>query len=488
MPALQTANEVLNAARAFAGMSALPVKTMSESYDAIIIGSGQAGNPLATTLAKAGRKTALIERAYVGGTCINYGCTPTKTMFNSARVAYLARRAADYGVHSRDVAVNISEVRERKQKVVEEFRNSSQHGIETTENLTLFWGDARFTAPHEIEVSQTRGQARALRAEKIFINTGGRPAKPDLEDIDEVPTLDSTSIMELDELPEHLLVLGGGYIGLEFGQMFRRFGSEVTIVQRAGQLLSCEDRDVAEDVLKVMEEDGIKVLLDSEATGVKKHLTEIELTVQTPQGEQKLTGSHLLGATGRKPNTEDLNLSAAGIETDKQGNIKVNSKLETSVPGVYALGDVKGGPQFTHISYDDFRIIRTNLLKGGNAATDHRLAPYTVFIDPQLGRVGINETEAKERGLHFRVAKLPMSKVARAIEMSETRGFIKAIIDADSKQILGAAVLGVEGGELMAMFEIAMLGKLSYTVLKDAIFAHPTLAESLNNLFTAMDK
>ena len=459
-----------------------------ESYDAIIIGSGQAGNPLATTLAKAGWKTALIERAYIGGTCINYGCTPTKTMFNSARVAYLARRAADYGVHTRDVAVNISEVRERKQKVVEEFRNSSQHAVETTENLTLFWGTARFTAPRDIEVSQTGGKARALRAEKIFINTGGRPAKPAFEGIDEVPTLDSTSIMELDELPGHLLVLGGGYIGLEFGQMFRRFGSEVTIVQRAGQLLGREDRDVAEAVLKVMEEDGIKILLDTEAIGVKKHEAEIVLTVRTPQGEQKLSGSHLLGATGRKPNTEGLNLDAAGVETDKQGNIKVNNKLETNVGGVYALGDVKGGPQFTHISFDDFRIIRTNLLEGGNATTDDRLVPYTVFIDPQLGRVGINETEAKAKGLNFRVAKLPLSKVARAIEMSETRGFMKAIVDANTRQILGSAVLAVEGGELMAMFEIAMLGKLPYTVLKDAIFAHPTLAESLNNLFMAMDK
>ena len=464
-----------------------------DHYDAIIIGSGQAGHPLSKAFANAGRRTALIERAYIGGTCINYGCTPTKTMFNSARVAYLARRAADFGVHPGDVRVAMTEVRARKQRIVEEFRESGLKGIKKTRNLDLLTGNARFTGPREIEVRMNDGGAtRWLTAEKIFINTGGRPAIPQLPGIDSVLTLDSTSIMELDQLPEHLLVLGGGYIGLEFGQMFRRFGSEVTIVQRVSQLLGREDPDVAEAVLKVMEEDGIKVLLNTEAVRVKTNQTDIELTVRTAGGEQTINGSHLLVATGRKPNTEDLNLSAAGIETDKQGNVKVNNKLQTNVEGVYALGDVKGGAQFTHISYDDFRIIRTNLIEGGKATTDDRLVPYTVFIDPQLGRVGISETEAqaeaKKQGLKFRVAKLPMTSVARAIEMSETRGFMKAIIDADTNQILGAAVLGVEGGELMSMFEIAMLGKLPYTVLKDGIFAHPTLAESLNNLFMAMDK
>jgi pyruvate/2-oxoglutarate dehydrogenase complex dihydrolipoamide dehydrogenase (E3) component len=459
---------------------------MPDQYGAIIIGSGQSGKPLSIALAKAGWKTALVERAYIGGTCINYGCTPTKTMFNSARVAYLARRAADYGVHHGEVTVNMREVRERKQRVVEEFRESGLKGIKKTTNLELITGNAKFIEPQEIEVQLNDGATRTLSAKKIFINTGGRPARPQLEGIDEVPTLDSTSIMELDELPEHLLVLGGGYIGLEFGQMFRRFGSEVTIVQRASQLLGREDADVADAVLKVMGEDGIKVLLNSEAVRVKKGGTKIELTVRKSEGEQTLRGTDLLVAVGRKPNTEDLNLAAAGIETDRQGNIKVNNKLETNVPGVYALGDVKGGPQFTHISYDDFRVIRANLLEGGNTTTDGRLVPYTVFIDPQLGRIGISETEAK--GLNFRVARLPMTHVARAIEMSETRGFMKAIVDADTNQILGAAVLGVEGGELMSMFEIAMMGKLPYTVLKDAIFAHPTLAESLNNLFMAMDK
>jgi len=461
---------------------------MSDHYDAIIIGSGQAGKPLATALGQAGWKTALVERAYIGGTCVNYGCTPTKTMFNSARVAYLARRAADYGVHHGQVTVSMREVRERKQRVVDSFRESGLRGIERTENLTLFWGDARFTGPREIEIKQNDGATRLLTAEKIFINTGGRPAMPKLAGIEGVSVLDSTSIMELDELPGHLLVLGGGYIGLEFGQMFRRFGSEVTIVQRDGQLLGREDADVADAVQKVMEEDGVKVWLNTEAVRVQKEESRIDLTVRTTEGEERLSGTHLLVAVGRRPNTEDLNLSAAGIETDEQGNVKVNNKLQTNVDGVYALGDVNGGPQFTHISYDDFRIIRTNLIEGGNATTDKRPVPYVVFIDPQLGRIGISETDAKDRKMKFRVAKLPMTNVARAIEMSETRGFMKAIVDANTNKILGAAVLGVEGGEVMAMFEIAMMAEIPYTVLKNAIFAHPTLAESLNNLFMALDK
>lgn len=459
-----------------------------DHYDAIIIGSGQAGNPLAKAFGQAGWNTALIERAYIGGTCINYGCTPTKTMFNSARVAYLARRSADYGVHRGEVTVSMREVRERKQRVVDSFRESGLRGIEKTENLALFWGDARFTGQHEIEIRQSDGATRLLTADRIFINTGGRPVIPQFAGIDTVPALDSTSIMELDELPGHLLVLGGGYIGLEFGQMFRRFGSRVTIVQRAGQLLGREDPDVAEGVLKVMDEDGIDVMLNTEAVRVQKRGAEIELTVRTAEDEQALSGTHLLVAVGRTSNTEDLNLSAAGIETDERGNVKVNNKLETNIAGVYALGDVHGGPQFTHISYDDFRIIRTNLIEGGSDTTDKRPVPYVVFIDPQLGRIGISETEAKENKMKFRVAKLPLTSVARAIEMSETRGFMKAIVDADTNQILGAAVLAVEGGELMAMFEIAMMAKMSYTVLKDAIFAHPTLAESLNTLFVAMDK
>lgn len=458
-----------------------------QSYDAIIIGSGQGGKPLAIAFAKSGWRTALIERSYIGGTCINYGCTPTKTMFNSARVAYLTRRSAEYGVHAGPVSVNMAEVRKRKQAVVESFRDGGLKNVKSTDNLDLLEGDASFTGPNALAVKMTDGSARAITSDRIFINTGGRPARPEIEGLSNLSYLDSTSIMELDELPGHLLVLGGGYIGLEFGQMFRRYGSEVTIIQRGGQLLNREDSDVADEVAKLLRDDGITVLLSSEATSVEQNNGRLNLSVRTPDGERTLTGTHLLAAAGRVPNTDELGLSAAGVETDKHGYIKVNDRLETNVAGIYALGDVKGGPQFTHISYDDFRIVRANLLEGGDATVDDRLVPYTVFIDPQLGRVGLTEAEARTRGLNIRVAKLPMNRVARAIEMSETRGFIKVLVDAGTRQILGCAVLGVEGGELMAMIEIAMMGRLPYTVLKEAIFAHPTLAESLNSLFMAMD-
>jgi pyruvate/2-oxoglutarate dehydrogenase complex dihydrolipoamide dehydrogenase (E3) component len=460
--------------------------TQVKSYDAIVIGTGQGGKPLAVALAKAGWKTAVIERLHVGGTCVNVGCTPTKTMVASARVAYLARRAADYGVHTNSkeqITVNLAEVRRRKQSVVDDFRGGGQKSIEQTENLELIFGEASFTDANAIAVKLNNGENRQLTAPKIFINAGCRPANPALEGLEKVSVLDSTSIMELDELPEHLLVLGGGYIGLEFGQMFRRFGSQVTIVQRGNQLLGREDQDVADEVAKLLREDGVEILLNTAAVKVDRGSDEqIHLTVKTSDGERRLVGSHLLAAAGRVPNSDSLNLSAAGIETDKQGFIKTNDRLETNVAGVYALGDVKGGPQFTHISYDDFRIIRANLLEGGNATIVDRFVPYTVFMDPQLGRVGLSEADAKAKGLKAKVAKMPMSYVARAIEMSETRGSMKVVIDADTNQILGCAILGIEGGEIMSMIQIAMMGKLPYTALKDATFAHPTLAESLTNL------
>jgi pyruvate/2-oxoglutarate dehydrogenase complex dihydrolipoamide dehydrogenase (E3) component len=304
-----------------------------------------------------------------------------------------------------------------------------------------------------------------------------------------VPALNSNSIMELDEVPEHLLVLGGGYVGLEFAQMFRRFGSEVTVVQRDKQLLTREDADVAEAVAEILRQDGVEVLLETQAQRAEQ--TEdgkIRLTISTPEGESALEGSHLLAAAGRPPNTDRLNLEAAGVETDKRGFIRVNERLETNVPGIWALGDVKGVPAFTHISYDDFRIVRINLLEGGNATITDRMVPYTVFIDPQLGRVGLSEEEAREQGRNVRVARMPMSHVARALEVDEPRGMMKAVVDADTDQILGCAVLGIEGGEVMAMIQIAMMGEVPYTVLRDATFAHPTLAESLNNLFATIEE
>jgi pyruvate/2-oxoglutarate dehydrogenase complex dihydrolipoamide dehydrogenase (E3) component len=462
--------------------------TMATHYDAIIIGSGQAGGPLSTALAGSGRKTALIEREHVGGTCINEGCTPTKTMVASARVAYLARRGADYGVHTGPISVDMEVVRKRKRDIVTSFREGSEGRIKRSKDVDLLMGEARFIGPKTLEVRLNSGDVEQLTAELIFINTGERPSASGIEGIEHVSALNSTSIMELDIVPEHLLVLGGGYVGLEFGQMFRRFGSQVTVVQRGHQLLAREDSDVAEEVAKILREDGIEVLLQTSAQRVAQTSDgHIQLTVHSPHGEHVLTGSHLLAAAGRTPNTDMLNLAVADVMTDARGYIQVNDKLETNVSGIYALGDVKGGPAFTHISYDDFRIIRTNIIEQGQASIKDRPLIYTVFIDPQLGRVGLNEKEAHEQGRNIKIAKMPMSYVARALEIDETRGFMKALVDADTKQILGAMILGIEGGEIMSMLEIAMLGKLPYTVLRDAIFAHPTFAESLNNLFSMLD-
>jgi pyruvate/2-oxoglutarate dehydrogenase complex dihydrolipoamide dehydrogenase (E3) component len=460
-----------------------------QRYDAIVIGAGQSGGPLSTALARAGRKTAIVEREHVGGTCINEGCAPTKTMIASARVAYLARRGADYGVHTGPITIDMVRVRQRKRDIVASWRDGSTQRIEQTEGVDLLFGEARFTGPKTIEVRLNSGEVRQLSAPTIIINAGEHPSVPQVEGLNQVSTLNSTSIMELDIVPTHLLILGGGYVGLEFGQMFRRFGSQVTIIQRGEHLLTPEDDDVAAEVTKILREDGISVLVNTVAQRAERAAdSQIALTVHTPESERTLVGSHLLVATGRTPNTAALNLAATGVATNARGAIAVNERLETNVPGIYALGDVNGGPAFTHISYDDYRILRANLLEGGHATTTGRLVPYTVFIDPQLGRVGLSEREARAQGRNIRVAKMPMSYVARALEVDEARGFMKAIVDADSHEILGCAVLGIEGGELMAMFEIAMLGHVPYTTLKEAIFAHPTLAESLNNLFMALDE
>jgi pyruvate/2-oxoglutarate dehydrogenase complex dihydrolipoamide dehydrogenase (E3) component len=458
-------------------------------YDAVIIGAGQAGVPLATTLAKAGYRTVLVEREHVGGTCVNEGCYPSKSMIASGRVAYLARRAPDYGVHTGPVTVNLPEVRLRKRAIVERLRSGSEQYLATTAGLDLMFGQAHFSGSKTLEVQLNSGGMRTIAAELIFINTGARPARPAIEGIDSVRTLNSTTMMELERLPEHLLILGGGYVGLEFAQLFRRFGSRITLVQRGPQLLAREDDDVADAVGAILREDGVEVLLNTAAMRVGSGGSDsVELTAYTPEGARILRGSHLLVATGRIPNTEYLRLDAPGVQVDARGFIVVNERLETNVPGIYALGDVNGGPAFTHIAYDDFRIIRTNLLEGGNVSTASRLVPYTIFIDPQLGRVGQSEQAARAQGLSIRVAKLPMTRAARARALDETRGFMKAIVDAETNQILGAAILGVDGGEVLGALQMAMLGRLPYPVVREAVFAHPTLVESLNNLFMAMDE
>ncbi len=459
----------------------------SDQFQAIVIGSGQGGNPLCVSLAQVGFRTALIERKFVGGTCVNYGCTPTKAMVASAHVAYLARRGADYGVQPGEIRVDMARVRQRKREIVESFRTGSEGRFKNLANFELIFGEASFSGAKTVRVRLRAGGVRELTGENIFIDAGTRPTVPAIDGLKDVPFLDSTSIMELDSVPEHLIVLGGGYVGLEFGQMFRRFSSRVTIVQAGPQLLKGEDADVAAAVAEILRQEGVSVLLNTKATGVTKTGARIQVTVRTGEELRVLDGSHLLAATGRTPNTDSLNLAAAGIAMDKRGFILVNAKLETNVSGIYALGDINGGPAFTHISYDDFRILRTNLIEKGNASTEGRLVPYTLYIDPQLGRIGLTEERARAQNKKVRVARMPMTSVARATETGETRGFMKAIVDAGSGQILGAAVLGIEGGEIMSMLELAMMGKLTHTVLHDAIFAHPTLAESLNNLFLHFD-
>lgn len=458
-----------------------------EQYDAIVIGTSQGGRFLPVELAKAGQKVALIERDQLGGVCVNTGCTPTKTMVASARLAYQARRAAEYGVGTGPISVDLAGVRERKQAMVAGARQNYASRL-AQDGLDLIDGEARFVGPRTVEVALTSGGTRQISASVVVIDTGTRSRALQIPGVADVPVLDSTSIMELDDLPEHLIVLGGGYIGLEFGQMFRRFGSEVTIIQRAARLLTIEDEDVSDEVAAILRDEGITV--STSATPVRVEQADgdcLRLTVRTADGERQVEGSHLLSAIGRVPNTEALMLEDAGIRLNDHGFIDVDEYLQTSVPGVYAMGDVKGGPAFTHSSYDDYRILHANLITHKKKSTRDRIVPYAVFIDPQLGRAGMSEREARAQGRDIRVAKLPMSAVIRAIETGETRGFMKAIVDADSGQILGCAVLGSEGGEIMTVIQVAMLGKLAYTAMADAIFTHPLLAEGLNDLFATID-
>jgi pyruvate/2-oxoglutarate dehydrogenase complex dihydrolipoamide dehydrogenase (E3) component len=459
----------------------------STHYDVLIVGSGQAGGPLATAFATTGRRVALVEREHIGGTCINDGCTPTKTLIASGRIAYLTRRAADYGVRVDQPSIDMVKVRDRKRTIVEKFRGGSQSAIEKG-GVEIIFGEARFSGPRAVDVALDGGGERSITADLICINTGGRPSRPPLEGLDAVSWLDSTSVMELDVVPDHLLVLGGGYIGLEFGQLYRRLGSRVTVIQRGDRLFAREDDDVCRAVASIMEQDGLELLYQAGARSVESDEGRIRMRVELPSGERVLDGSHLLVAVGRTPNTDQLNLQAAGVEVNERQEIVVNERLETTADGVYAMGDVKGGPQFTHISYDDFRIVKKNLIDGGTASTANRLVPYTVYIDPQLGRVGMTEAEARKRGHEVRVASMKMSHVARAIEVDEPRGLLKAVVDARTDKILGFAALSIEGGEIMSMVEIAMMGDLPWQALRNGIFAHPTLAESLNNLFASLEK
>ncbi|MDC0716703.1 mercuric reductase [Nannocystis bainbridge] len=456
-----------------------------DGYDVVILGSGQAARPLALAFAAAGRRVAFVEREHLGGTCINTGCTPTKTMVASARVAYLARRAGDFGVRAHAVSVDMTRVRERTRRIVRQFVDSSRAALVAQPAIDLLLGAGRFVGPRQLEVRLNHGGVRQIAGEVIVIDTGARTQVPRLEGLEQVPWLDHAGMLELAVVPEHLLVLGGGYVGLEFAQMFRRFGSRVTIVQRAAQLLPREDADVGAAIGAVLATDGIEIWLSSQARRVANQGQAIALVCDTPGGERSLVGSHLLVATGRTPNTEALDLQAAGIEVDAGGHVKVDERLATSAPGVFAVGDVKGGPAFTHIAYDDHRILRTNLLEGGQATTRGRMVPYVVFTDPELARIGLSGADARREGRDIRVARIGMDQVARALEMDEARGFLEVVIDARSQQILGATILGVGAGELMAVIEVAMMGGLTAPALRDATFAHPTLAECLNTVMAA---
>lgn len=460
-----------------------------ETYDAIIIGSGQSGNPLAVKFAVSGKKVALVEKEYIGGSCVNVGCSPTKTMEASGRVAHLMRRAADYGVTCKGpVTVDMETVRRRKREIVTSFSSGDEAKL-VRNGVEIVWGEARFTSSKEIEVALNDGGTSRLKANLIFIDTGTRPAVPEIDGLPECTILNNGTIMELDRVPEHLMIIGGGYVGMEFARMFRRFGSEVTVVHRGSHVLSQEDEDLAQAIQEIFARDGIRIILQADTHSASQDQDgNIHLQLTCLKGEEAISGTHLLLAAGRTPNTDMLNLAAAGVEMDDRGYIVVDDHLRTTAPDIYALGDVKGGPAFTHISYDDYRIVKSNLFENGDAAIGDRILPYVVFIDPQLGRIGLSEKEATRRGIPYKMVKMPMAHVARALEVDETDGFMKALVNAESGQVLGFACLGMEGGELMAVVQVAMAGGLTWRDLKNMIFAHPTLAESLNNLFSLVER
>jgi pyruvate/2-oxoglutarate dehydrogenase complex dihydrolipoamide dehydrogenase (E3) component len=446
-------------------------------YDAIVIGSGQAGAPLSFRLADIGWQVALIEKGHLGGTCINTGCTPTKTMVHRAQVAYYARNAARWGVRASGVSADLQSIVAQKNSVVHRFREGREKQVKRRPNLHLHSGQAQFVDAHQIGVGET-----LLESEKIFINTGGTPRIPLIPGLDAIPYLTNENIMDLTVIPEHLIILGGGYIGLEFGQMFGRFGSRVTVIHNGAQIVSHEDPEVAVELQRVLEEEGLTFLLNARATRMEQERDTIVISVDRASGPTVVSGSHLLIAIGRRANTDGLGLEKAGIETDPSGFIKVNDRLETNVPGIWALGDVNGGPGFTHISYNDFQIVDANLTQRKKLTTANRIIPYSVFTDPQLGGVGMTEKEARAKGYKLKIGKIPMSYVARAIERDETAGLMKIIVDAANDKILGATVLATDGGELIHVLYTLMLANLPYTLLKGAVYIHPTLAEGFFSL------
>ncbi len=450
---------------------------MSERYDAIVVGAGQAGPALAARLGEEGLKTALVERKLLGGTCVNVGCIPTKTLVASARAVHVARRGAEFGFSAGEVTVDMAAVKRRKDAVVKQSSNGLAGWIAQMKNVTLLEGHARFTAPRVLDVG-----GRAIEAGKVFLNVGGRAMVPDIPGVKDVPFLTNSTMMDLDRVPEHLVVIGGSYIGLEFAQMFRRFGAQVTVVERSAKLLPREDDDVAAGIREVLEREGVAIRTGAECMEVKREGSRIVVGLSCEGGAPLAEGTHLLLAVGRVPNTHDLGLAEAGVETDARGFISVDGQCRTSAEGVWALGDANGKGAFTHTSWNDYEIVAANLFDNDPRRISDRIPCYALFIDPPLGRVGMNEAEARASGRKLLRAKMNMARVGRAREAGETQGFMKVLVDAESREILGAAILGLNGDEVVHSLLDVMYAKKPYTTIQRAVHIHPTVSELVPTL------
>ncbi|MGY2490922.1 FAD-containing oxidoreductase [Cupriavidus sp. CP313] len=451
---------------------------MAQGFDAIIIGTGQAGPALAARLAGAGMKLAVIERARFGGTCVNTGCIPTKTLIASAYAAQLARRAAEYGVTiGGPVAVDMKQVKARKDEISGRSSNGVEQWMRSLENGTVYQGHARFESAHGVRVN-----GDLLEADRIFVNVGGRALVPPMPGLDQVPYLTNSSMMEVDFLPEHLIVIGGSYVGLEFGQIYRRFGARVTVVEKGPRLIQREDEDVSQAVREILEGEGIEIRLNANCLSARREGDHIAVGLDCSDGARDVHGSHLLLAVGRVPNTEDLGLDQAGVETDARGYIQVDEQLRTNVPGIWALGDCNGRGAFTHTSYNDYEIVAANLLDNDPRKLTDRIAAYAMFIDPPLGRAGMTEAEARQSGRRLLVGSRPMSRVGRAVEKGESQGFMKVVVDADTRMILGAAILGLTGDEVIHSLLDIMYAKAPYTTISRAMHIHPTVSELIPTL------